>query len=70
MFPNMGFSDWAIVLVLVLLLFGARRLPDLARALGRSIGIFKRALQEGGDEPGGRAGRGKRVRARGKRTKR
>jgi len=38
-----NFKGWeiAIVLVLLLLLFGAKRLPDAARGLGRSLRIFK-----------------------------
>jgi len=45
--PNMGFGDWAIVLVLVLLLFGAKRLPELARSLGQSMNAFKKGMQDG-----------------------
>lgn len=38
-----NFKGWEIVIVLVLLLllFGAKRLPDAARGLGRSLRIFK-----------------------------
>lgn len=38
-----NFKGWEIVVVLVLLLllFGAKRLPDAARGLGRSLRIFK-----------------------------
>ena len=35
-----------ILLVLVLLLFGAKRLPDAARGLGRSLRIFKSEVKE------------------------
>ncbi len=51
MLPNMGFGDWIIVLALILLLFGAKRLPELAKALGQSVGLFKKALHEGESEP-------------------
>jgi len=37
---------WLIVLVIVLLLFGAKRLPDLASGLGKSIKNFKNAVKE------------------------
>jgi sec-independent protein translocase protein TatA len=40
---------WAIVIVVVLLLFGSRKLPDMARGLGQSMRILKaetRGLQE------------------------
>ncbi len=36
-----------IILVVVLLLFGARRLPDLARSLGASLKEFKKGREEG-----------------------
>lgn len=34
-------THWAIIIVLVLLLFGSRKLPDLARGVGQSLRIFK-----------------------------
>lgn len=39
--PNLRGSEWIILILLVVLLFGARRLPDAARGLGRSLRIFK-----------------------------
>lgn len=39
--PNLRGSEWLILLLLVVLLFGARRLPDAARGIGRSLRIFK-----------------------------
>ena len=41
MFSNLRGSEWLILLLIVILLFGARRLPDAARGLGRSLRIFK-----------------------------
>ncbi len=34
-------AEWLIILVLILLLFGAKRLPDAARGLGRSLRMLK-----------------------------
>ncbi len=34
-------AEWLILLLIVVLLFGAKRLPDAARGLGRSLRIFK-----------------------------
>lgn len=49
---NFGLPELIIILVIVLLLFGAKKLPDLAKSLGRSVGEFKKGKQEGEkDEP-------------------
>ena len=39
--PNLKGWEWLIIIALILLLFGAKRLPDAARGLGRSLRIFK-----------------------------
>lgn len=44
---RIGLTEILIVLLVVLLLFGARKLPDLARSLGRSLGEFKKGREEG-----------------------
>jgi sec-independent protein translocase protein TatA len=40
-------QEWLIVLLIVLLIFGARKLPDLARSLGSSAKEFRKGLEEG-----------------------
>ena len=47
-----GLGPWELVIVLaiVLLIFGGKRLPDLARGLGKSISNFKSGLNEEPDE--------------------
>jgi sec-independent protein translocase protein TatA len=45
-----GIAELIVILVIVLLLFGARRLPDLAKSLGRSTREFKKGLQDGEKE--------------------
>ena len=39
-------SEWIIILLVVVLLFGAKKLPELARGLGRSLGEFKKAKRD------------------------
>ena len=44
---NVGPTELIVVLVIVLILFGGKKLPDLARSLGRSLGEFKKGKDEG-----------------------
>ena len=44
-----GGAEWIIILLIVLLLFGARKLPDLAGAVGKSIREFRKASEETDD---------------------
>ena len=39
----LNMTEIIVILLVVLLLFGAKRLPDLARALGKSVNEFKKA---------------------------
>lgn len=41
-----GTIEWVWILVILVLLFGARKLPELARAMGTSITQFKKGLKE------------------------
>lgn len=41
MFKNIQGPELLIILFIVLLLFGAKRMPDMARSLGRSVRILK-----------------------------
>ncbi|MBX9245065.1 Sec-independent protein translocase subunit TatA [Actinotalea ferrariae] len=43
---NLRGWEWVILLAIVLLLFGARRLPDLARSVGRSMKIFRSEVKD------------------------
>jgi len=47
----LGPQDLAIGLVLVFFFFGAKRLPELAGSLGKSMKEFKKAVDGGGAEP-------------------
>ena len=50
MFRNFNGWEIIIVLVIILLLFGARKLPDLARSIGASAKEFRKGLDEGVEE--------------------
>ena len=47
MFRNFQAQELLIVLLIVLLIFGARKLPDLARSLGASAKEFRKGVSEG-----------------------
>lgn len=46
MFDNIGAGELLIILVVVLVLFGAKRIPDLARNLGKGISEFKKGVKD------------------------
>jgi sec-independent protein translocase protein TatA len=48
---GLGYQELLLILVIVLILFGANRLPDLARSLGSSFKEFKKGVTEVKDEP-------------------
>lgn len=54
---NLGFTEIMVILLVVLLLFGAKRLPEVGSSIGKGIREFKRSLSDtqdalmGGEEP-------------------
>lgn len=52
MIPNIGPMEIGIVLVVVLLIFGPKRLPELGSSLGRGLSSFRKGIDGHHDEPG------------------
>src|SRR5262245_42575347 len=50
MFRSIGPPELLLILLVVLLLFGAKRLPDLSRSMARSLRIFTSEVKQMGDE--------------------
>jgi sec-independent protein translocase protein TatA len=54
---NLGFTEIMVILLVVLLLFGAKRLPEVGASIGKGIREFKRSLSDtqeaimGNEEP-------------------
>jgi sec-independent protein translocase protein TatA len=50
MFGNLGFTEIALLVVVFLLVFGAKRLPEIGSAMGKGIREFKKSMREVTDE--------------------
>lgn len=50
MLPNLGIGELLVILAIALLLFGAKKLPEVAKAIGKSFNAFKSGLKDVGDK--------------------
>jgi sec-independent protein translocase protein TatA len=50
MFANLGTTEIILILAVILIFFGAKRLPELAKGLGKGIREFKKGMKEVTDE--------------------
>ena len=50
MIGGIGAQELVLILLVVLLLFGAKRIPEIAQGLGRGISEFKKAMRDTKDE--------------------
>ena len=48
--PTMGLAEWIIILVIVFLLFGAKRLPEIGKGIGEGIKNFRGAMKKDEDK--------------------
>jgi sec-independent protein translocase protein TatA len=46
MFGNLGTTEVIIIILVILVLFGAKKIPDLAQGLGKGIREFKKAVKD------------------------
>lgn len=47
---GIGWAELLLIMIIVLLLFGAKRLPEIAQGLGKGIREFKRAMKDTTEE--------------------
>lgn len=50
MFGGLGYGEILLIFLIVLLLFGAKRIPEIAHGLGKGIREFRKAMHEVKDE--------------------
>jgi sec-independent protein translocase protein TatA len=50
MFGNLGAVEIILILLVVLILFGAKKIPELAKGLGKGMSEFKKGLKDVEDE--------------------
>ncbi len=65
---NLGWTEVVLIAFLLMLLFGARRLPEIGQSLGKGIREFKKSLTTSDDEP--KIGSGEATRGEAEATKR
>jgi sec-independent protein translocase protein TatA len=46
---NLGFQELLVIFLIVIILFGARKLPELARGMGQALREFRKAAKEAED---------------------
>lgn len=46
----LGPLEWTIIILVLVLLFGARKIPGLARGIGKGISEFRKAMKDGKQE--------------------
>ena len=52
-FGNLGFTEILMLVLILVLFFGAKRIPEIGASIGQGIKEFKRSLKEGGERSEG-----------------
>ncbi|MEW6536034.1 MAG: twin-arginine translocase TatA/TatE family subunit [Candidatus Auribacterota bacterium] len=52
LFGALGWSEFLLIFLIILLLFGAKKLPEIARSLGEGIKEFKKSMRDVNDSSG------------------
>ena len=47
---HIGLAELAVLLVVILILFGPGKLPEVGKAMGKAVGEFRRGLRDGADD--------------------
>ncbi|MBT8378094.1 MAG: twin-arginine translocase TatA/TatE family subunit [Ignavibacteria bacterium] len=50
MFGNLGAGEIILILLVILILFGAKKIPELARGIGKGMSEFKKGIKDVEDE--------------------
>lgn len=50
MFGNLGAGEIILIILVILILFGAKKIPELARGIGKGMSEFKKGLKDVEDE--------------------
>ena len=46
MFENIGFGELVLIVVVIMIFFGPKKIPDFAKSLGKGIAEFRKAMRE------------------------
>ncbi len=57
MFGNLGFGELLLLVLIIVIFFGAKKIPELAQGIGKGIREFKKAVHDD-DKPESQAPRG------------
>jgi sec-independent protein translocase protein TatA len=51
MLPHLGWGELVVIFLIILVLFGAKRLPEIGRSIGEAIKAFKKGMNDKDEHP-------------------